>query len=72
MPELEAVIGEDGALEPITGFAKTIDELARPIESPGSARSRARRRAAGARRWAAVALDSGKDAGVGGDDDDYY
>jgi hypothetical protein len=33
MPELEAVIGEDGALEPITGFAKTIDELARRIES---------------------------------------
>jgi len=33
MPELEAVIGEDGALEAVTGFAKTIDELARRIES---------------------------------------
>jgi hypothetical protein len=41
MPELEAVIGEDGALEPITGFAKTIDELARPIESLQEALDRA-------------------------------
>lgn len=73
MPELEAVIGEDGALEPITGFAKTIDELARPIESLQEALDRALVAVQlGARRWAAVALDSGKDAGVGGDDDDYY
>jgi hypothetical protein len=73
MPELEAVIGEDGALEAVTGFAKTIDELARPIESLQEALDRALVAVQlGARRWAAVALDSGEDAGVGGDDDDYY
>jgi hypothetical protein len=65
MPELEAVIGEDGALEAVTGFAKTIDELARRIES---ALQEALDRALvavrlGARRWAAVRHDPGEDAG---------
>src|SRR5918994_2873150 len=65
--------GEDGALEAVTEFAETIDELARRIES---ALQEALDRALvavrlGARRWAAVPQDRGEDAGVGGDDGDY-
>jgi len=57
--------GEDGALEAVTEFAKTIDELARRIES---ALQEALDRALvavqlGARRWAAVPQDPGEDAG---------
>jgi hypothetical protein len=64
--------GEDGALEAVTEFAKTIDELARRIES---ALQEALDRALaavqlGARRWAAVPQDPGEDAGVS-DDGDY-
>jgi hypothetical protein len=61
--------GEDRALEAVTDFANTIDELARRIES---ALQEALDRALvavqlGARRWAAVPQDPGEDAGVGGD-----
>jgi hypothetical protein len=65
--------GEDGALEAVTEFAKTIDE------SPGGSKARCRKRSIarsspcslGARRWAAVPQDPGEDAGVSGDDGDY-
>jgi hypothetical protein len=62
--------GEDGALEAVTEFAKTIDE------SPGGSKARCRKRALvavqlGARQWAVVPQDPGEDAGVSGDDGDY-
>jgi hypothetical protein len=65
--------GEDRALEAVTDFAKTIDELARRIES---ALQEALDRALvavqlGARRWAAVPQDR-EDAGVGGDRGDCF
>jgi hypothetical protein len=61
--------GEDRALEAVTDFVKTIDELARWIES---ALQEALDRALvavqlGVRRWAAVPQDPGEDAGIGGD-----
>jgi hypothetical protein len=61
--------GEDGALEAVTECARTIDELARRIES---ALQEALDRALvavrlGRRRWAAVPQAPGEDAGVGGD-----
>jgi hypothetical protein len=66
--------GEDGAMEAVTEFAKTIDELARRIQS---ALQEPLDRALvavqlGARGGLAVPQDPGEDARVGGDDGDCF
>jgi len=57
----------------LTLIGAVIYELARRIESLQDALGRALVAVRlGARRWAAVPQDRGEDAGVGGDDGDYY
>ena len=57
----------------LTLIGAVIYELARRIESLQDALGRALVAVRlGARRWAAVPQDRGADAGVGGDDGDYY